>query len=414
MTRPVRISLWMLCLLGFVAAGYVSRTASATLLQQAARTNVERGNAHALRSRVAELRNLLQTRIGLGNDTNWKTIDAALEKVQADVAARRDAESNALAKEELQGAAVELDSLALIASQAKDFLRNNQRTLANEVVFSDAAEVNVALLARLDRAEEQSAASSAAEEAGLLQRAAFAMAAMVLFGLVGLVASVSRAWKAGARTTADGDELSTESPAPEASAADLEPRAEAESFAAELSAAVTAVAPAAAPLVSSASTEDWAEVARVCTELARISDPQELASVLDRAIGLLGAKGVIVWLWNPQVGKLRAVLARGYEPRTLSRLPAIAKDEPNPAARAFRTGELQVVPANDLGLGVIVTPLLSPTGCLGVATAEMKDGRETLPPVHAMTRILAAQLQADGGDCQVVRDLSHRAEADAG
>jgi len=64
----------------------------------------------------------------------------------------------------------------------------------------------------------------------------------------------------------------------------------------------------------------------------------------------------------------------------------------NAAANAWRTGQLAVVPAATTGgQGAIVTPLFGLHSCIGVLSAEVRQG-ENSPSVQAVATMIAAQL----------------------
>jgi len=77
----------------------------------------------------------------------------------------------------------------------------------------------------------------------------------------------------------------------------------------------------------------------------------------------------------------------------LSRLPPLPRSADNAAARAFRTGQFQIVLARPgTSEGAVVAPLLTPAGCVGVISAEIRGGGETSDVVQALAAIFAAQL----------------------
>jgi GAF domain-containing protein len=64
----------------------------------------------------------------------------------------------------------------------------------------------------------------------------------------------------------------------------------------------------------------------------------------------------------------------------------------NATTAAFRTGVLQTVSADGDTNGAIAAPLVSPGGCLGVMSAEMRHNGEKQPDRLAAAMIVAAQL----------------------
>ena len=135
---------------------------------------------------------------------------------------------------------------------------------------------------------------------------------------------------------------------------------------------------------------DLAAAAAVCTDLSRITTTSALPGLLGRAAGVLNASGLILWISAGE--QLFPVLAHGYSDDMLARMGPIARDTENAAASAWRTGQLAVVPAATTGgQGAIVTPLFGLHSCIGVLSAEVRQG-ENSPSVQAVATIIAAQL----------------------
>jgi len=85
-------------------------------------------------------------------------------------------------------------------------------------------------------------------------------------------------------------------------------------------------------------------------------------------------------------------MAHGYSEEMLARMGPIARNAENAAATAWRAGQLTVVPASSTGgQGAIVTPLFGLHSCIGVLSAELRQGEDS-PTVQAVATIIAAQL----------------------
>jgi hypothetical protein len=131
----------------------------------------------------------------------------------------------------------------------------------------------------------------------------------------------------------------------------------------------------------------------LCTDLGRVSDVEELRELVGRAAGMMDASGLIVWTGAADGSQLFPSLSHGYAPDLMSRLPPLARSADNAAATAYRTGQLQIVLARPgASSGAIVAPVLSPAGCVGVISAEIRGGGETSEGVQALAAIFAAQL----------------------
>lgn len=137
---------------------------------------------------------------------------------------------------------------------------------------------------------------------------------------------------------------------------------------------------------------DLPDVARLCTEFARLDETSQAAPLLDEVAGLLDAVGLIVWVWDPKSGELKPALAHGYSDRVLAQLPRVRREADNATAAAFRSAQTGVVRGGDRASGALVVPLITPLGCIGVFAVELKGENEQRPAVRALATIVAAQL----------------------
>jgi hypothetical protein len=115
-----------------------------------------------------------------------------------------------------------------------------------------------------------------------------------------------------------------------------------------------------------------------------------LNGLLTRAVTLLDADGIIVWLESS--GQLFAAAAAGYPPDTPARLGPIAWNDAHAVAAAWREATTETVDATSEGDGAVVVPLFSGATCFGVFAVELKPGREQDAVTRAVARLLAAQL----------------------
>jgi hypothetical protein len=131
----------------------------------------------------------------------------------------------------------------------------------------------------------------------------------------------------------------------------------------------------------------------LCTDLGRVSDVEELRQLVGRAAELMDASGLIVWMASPDGTQLLPAMSHGYLPEMVARLPPLSRSADNAAAAAFRTTQVQLVLAHPgESNGAIVAPVLSPAGCIGVISAEIRGGGEGSESVQALAAIFAAQL----------------------
>ena len=137
---------------------------------------------------------------------------------------------------------------------------------------------------------------------------------------------------------------------------------------------------------------DLAAAAELCTDLGRVLETRELTALLGRAAQVLDASGMIVWVSDRSGTELRPVLAHGYPDQVLARMGSIPRDAPNATAAAYRTAELRTVSGSSDANGAVVAPLITPAGCIGVLTTELRHGGETKDALRALVAIFAAQL----------------------
>ena len=135
---------------------------------------------------------------------------------------------------------------------------------------------------------------------------------------------------------------------------------------------------------------DLASLARVCTDLSRLTTTDALPALLERSAAAVHAAGVMLWLG---VGdRLLPFMGHGYSAQIMSRLQPALRTDDTAAAMAWRTAAPTVVGGVDGSNGAIVVPLLGVGGCVGVLALEVGPGREHDPELHAAAALVAAQL----------------------
>ena len=135
-----------------------------------------------------------------------------------------------------------------------------------------------------------------------------------------------------------------------------------------------------------------AAAARLCTRIACVRDDHDFDGVLEQAVDMLAARGVILWIWDPDRDVLFPGLAHGYPDELLSRLPDVDRHADNAIAAAFCCARQQVVRSTADATGAFVAPLMTPDGCVGVLALEFANGGEVHDLVHSLATILTAQL----------------------
>jgi hypothetical protein len=135
-----------------------------------------------------------------------------------------------------------------------------------------------------------------------------------------------------------------------------------------------------------------AVAARLCTQIACVRDDQDLDGVLEDAVAVLGACGVILWIWDPDRDALFPALAHGYPAELVARLPEVDRRADNAIAAAFCFGQRQIVRGGNTATGAVVVPLLTPDGCVGTLALEFANGGEQRDLVQSLATIFTAQL----------------------
>jgi hypothetical protein len=290
-------------------------------------------------------------------------IETLLTTVQAETASNE-------ARPHYDAALSALGSLNGIDQKARDAVSHGERFLASDVVFMDAMEANRRLGAEIAAAQEVERATSGARASSLRRWrvASNTGAAILMCGLVFV------SWR----------RQPPQSPVPVTPAADLSP--------VDLSPVrpVETVTlreePRPQPSLS------LADAADVCVDFARVLDGRDMPPLLQRAAHVLDAKGLVLWVADDHGAILRPSLAHGYSERVLQRLGSLQVDADNVTSLAYRSMETQVLRTPPLGsTSAIAVPLMTPTGCVGVLAAEVRNATNG-PDSVSIAKMFAAQL----------------------
>ncbi len=147
----------------------------------------------------------------------------------------------------------------------------------------------------------------------------------------------------------------------------------------------------------------------ICTDVGRVNDRADLDKLLGRAADLMDASGVIIWMANAAGGDLHPALVHGYPAQAVAKMPAVPRNANNAAAAAYRTGALQIVLARPgSSSGALVAPLLTPDGCIGALSAEIKGRGETSDSTQALVVLFAAQLASVLAPASVIEAPAER------
>ena len=255
-----------------------------------------------------------------------------------------------------------------VDKRARDYINSEQLLMAADVIFTEGSTAASLAGRQIEAARVAGHIANDAGQATLRKQQALAAgAAGLLAALVVLLLVPSRAADADAVPVGLG--LATEAPS-----GPLQIEARGESPTNRPSAALRVAA-------------------SLVTDLGRVRDAQDFPALLARAADMLDASGLMVWMGNAAGADLKPVLAHGYPPHVLARIPPVPRSADNAAAAAYRTGTLQIVLARPGGsAGAVVAPIISVDGCIGALSAEMRDGAEASEELQSLAAIFAAQL----------------------
>ena len=143
---------------------------------------------------------------------------------------------------------------------------------------------------------------------------------------------------------------------------------------------------------------DLLAAAELCTLLGRVESATQMPPLLREAAAILGARGLIVWIWDSIAEELQPALVFGYPDKLVAQLPRLKPDADNLTAAAFRSSETLSIAGGAEASAALAVPLQAPGGCAGVLAIELPPGSEDADPVRAVAIVFAAMLaQLVGG-----------------
>jgi hypothetical protein len=337
-------------------------------------------SARALVNDLADLRIFQSAYMAAGQDAeHWKgkvtesIPDASNAIVALESDARGEATRTALAKARSQ-----IVEFGNVDQRARDYLKSGQPLMAGDVIFSegDSAANDASQAVNAARAAERQAAE--AIEAALRKRQAAALAGAAGVVVVALLLLVLIAPRAKAEPETESLSIAHAASAAPKSASDV-------SVSARVPESHYVTARPAGPVLRAAS--------QLCTDLGRVSDLDELTSLIGQAADVMDASGIVIWVASADGTYVQLALSHGYAPQVTARMSRIMRSADNAAAAAYRTGQMQIVLARPgESNGAVVAPLLSADGCIGALSAEIRGGGESSESVQALAAIFAAQL----------------------
>lgn len=407
MTRPaVRIVVVLLLIIGIGVAGWQAYELEMRRIQ----AERQRDSLSALREQIvqaiAEARTAQQAYLaeGQGRD-HWEAefaeAHAALTQGLATLKERAIGQPAALAP--LEDAGKALDVYGRLDAKIRGFVANGTTLMAADAVYEDGIKTTGLLRTRVEEALTALRESPEwTEDDRRMQYflAGGAAGAGVLVALLLLptgrreepaveILAPTSSLHLNERARPEPSVTSSAADTMRPSATETTPAPKPTSTPRQQPAPVAHEAPRAAAVVSDEALE---AAARVCTDLARVKDADELRDALGRAARLLDASGVIVWMTDAAGQSLKPLLTYGYPDEALRRIPTLPREADNATAAAWRDAVTHVVDATESAPGAIAVPLMMPQGCVGVFAAEIGHGREAALATRALAQIVAAQL----------------------
>jgi hypothetical protein len=360
--RVIRVLLVVLAIAVVSAASYSLKQSDEALNNDRAVVDSLRNQARTLAASISEMRTAQVAYVarGQGEDFWIGRVAKLLPGVQQQMVDFGSQLGSAAAQAAFEPALAAIENFRKLDHRAQDFVKTDNALLASDLIFSDGLEATAMATTQLEAALN--------EELQARQAAAASQRAMQLTMLGGsaagvLLIMVILAFAGGSRKIAEAVPAAV--PAPQ----QAEP-------------VQTWTAPAV----------NLAHAARLCTDLACVVDSKQLPGLLERTAGVLDSAGIIVWVADPASDSLKAAMSFGYSDQVLARMGNIHRDANNAVAAAFRLGEMRMVDGGASTSGALVMPLLTPDGCIGALSAEMKHGSEKDEASQALAAIFAAQL----------------------
>lgn len=341
---------------------------------------------------LADLRVAQQAYVAEGQGVDfWMPKVASLhQSITGTLAALRQSPLSGGASTALDEAVATVAEFGAIDRRTRDYITSDQKLMAADVIFTESGEAaaNAARQIETARLAEHQAADLA--EAELRKKEALAAGAAVSFAVLVVLVLIPRP-----RVELEEPVTTSLSISPARAPASAAARVPATAVPAKAPKAAPAAPRAQAPETNVATRHAIAlkAAASLATDFGRVRDADEMTRLLGRAATLMDASGVVIWLGTTTGTELAPMLAHGYGPQALSRMPRVPRSADNAAAAAYRTGQMQIVLSRPGGnAGALVAPLLAADGCIGALSAEIQGGGEASESVQALSTIVAAHL----------------------
>jgi GAF domain len=411
-SRTARLTLLILFMVALGVTAYLFRNGESLIDAEAVGLREFETKSQSLSRAVLDVRMAQQAYVASGQGGEFWTSKVS-SGVTSIVAALDALKSTATAPDsvtELDTAKGLFETFSQVDRRAREYARTGQNLIASDLIFSDGLELTDGASARIAAALEAEKAARETAIQTLRSRQVFALvaaAAAAVLVIVLLYQSVDEQlaarFPAGHRAAETDESAAVRISAPQHGVI-AKPGGASAPAAAEMATEETppipqenredapaTVLPGLAPATESTAA-DFSGLASLCTDLARVVDTQELPGLLERASSLLDARGIILWIADPDARELNPIMAQGYPAHLLNRLGALPRDAENATAAAFRTSLLQTVKGGGESNGAIAAPLVTASGCVGVMAAEVTNEAEQRDVKLAAAAIMAAQL----------------------
>lgn len=346
---------------------------------------------------LAELRSAQQAYVADGQDREYwnDRADTHLEAARRHLDdLKRDAEPAAFVA--LDEAVAVVDDIRRLDADARELIGSDQPLQASDEIFTRGLDLfrRAAEAVRAAAQAERAARAAAMNDARATQVSMLWLAAGVFFLSMLVLAPLNRS--AGQDASADADEYDAAEaaalsmlPVNKAPTDDLSTDDGGEAQDTDETETGDEAPAAGAPPVEPAA-PDLGATAALCTDFSNLTDQQQVPELLARTATLLNASGLVVWVHDDRDRTLQPALEHGYPAGT--RIGSIPRTADNPTSAAFNARRIQVVASDGSDAGALAAPLMVADRCIGVLTAELRDGWESSDAVQATASIVAAQL----------------------
>jgi hypothetical protein len=399
--RATRVFLVVLAFAAAAGAGYLlwtlgEREASTRSTARTFESSADRALLLIERFRAAQQSYVAD---GQGSEFWMKQVAEVVDQLDRAVTTLAGTTASTELQDGARATAGTIDELRKMDARAREWVRGGQGLMASDLIFTESLATSATLAERLATIRDRHRQLTEADAADIRQQQAYVLSAAAA---VFLIVTLLLAPAVRPSTPQDTREaLRALIGEPPLSAA--VPRAEPMRAAMPVASVAAAPNPGDTPAIKDDSPRpnaptpqpapvDVPATARICSELARVLDPAALPGILAESASLLDARGLIVWVADRSGSSLFPMLAHGYPAAALSRMGSIHRDDDNATALAYRLSEDRIGAARNGDPGAIVTPIVTPEGCVGVLAAEVSGGGEENPDRRALAGILAAQL----------------------